>query len=67
MGMSRQGITLAMEVQAVNTHRATKHFILAANAGDDKALGMVKQGFMGGIFGKDEYVQTRYGRGIPKE
>ena len=47
-----------VEAQAGNLHRATKHFILAARAGHDKALGMVKQGFMGGIVGKDEYANT---------
>ena len=46
------------EGRARNPHRATKHFILAARAGHDKALGMVKQGFMGGIVGKDEYANT---------
>ena len=47
-----------MEAQAGNPHRATKHFILAARAGHEEALGRVKQGFMGGIVGKDEYANT---------
>ena len=46
------------EGQTGNHHRGAKHFILAARAGHDKALGMVKQGFMGGIVGKDEYANT---------
>jgi TPR repeat protein len=47
-----------LENQAGNIHRSLKHFILAARAGHDKAVGMVKLGFMGGIVGKDEYANT---------
>ena len=47
-----------LDNQADNPHRATKHFVLAARAGHEEALGMVKQGFMGGIVGKDEYANT---------
>ena len=43
-----------------NIHRATKHFIIAARAGDDDAMEAVKEGFMGGIVTKDD-TQTRYG------
>ena len=47
-----------MEVQAGNTHRSVKHFILAARAGDDEALDKVKEGFMDGIVTKEEYAQA---------
>ena len=46
------------EGQVGNLQRAYKHFILAAKAGHDKALGMVKQGFMKGDVTKDEYANT---------
>ena len=48
----------AMEGEARNNHRAKKHFILAARAGHDKSLDMVKKGFMGGNITKEEYAQT---------
>ena len=41
-----------------NIHRAYKHFILAARAGEDNALDVVKAGFMDGIITKDGYAQT---------
>ena len=47
-----------MEVQADNQHRAMKHFMISARSGYDESLGTVKQGFMGGIVGKDEYANT---------
>ena len=46
------------EGQAGNYQRALKHFILAARAGHEEALGMVKQVFMGGFVTKDEYANT---------
>ena len=55
--MARNNLGI-IEGEAGNNLRGMKHFILAAKAGDDKALGMVKQGFMGGIVGKDEYANT---------
>ena len=47
-----------LEAQADNTHRATKHFMLAARAGDKESLGMVKHGFMGGVVTKEEYANV---------
>ena len=46
------------EGMAGNHQRAYKHMIIAAMAGHEEALGMVKIGFMGGIVGKDEYANT---------
>ena len=43
---------------AVNYDRAYKHYIIAAKAGDNDALDMVKAGFKDGIVTKDEYAQT---------
>ena len=48
----------SIEMQDDNQRRAMKHFILAARAGHDKALGMVKLGFMHGIATKEEYANT---------
>ena len=36
-------------------NRAMKHWIIAANLGDDGALDMVKQGFMIGLVSKEDY------------
>ena len=47
-----------MDGQAGNHHRAFKHYILAAKAGEKKSLEAVKAGFMGGIVTKDEYANT---------
>ena len=47
-----------MEEEAGNNQRAMKHLILAARAGYKQSLDAVKQGFMGGIVGKDEYANT---------
>ena len=47
-----------LETQAGNNHRATKHFILTARAGHDNSLGLVKEGFVGGVVTKDEYANT---------
>ena len=46
-----------VERNAGNFHRAYKHFILAARAGDDKSLDHVKKG-LGGIITNDEYANT---------
>ena len=47
-----------MEIEAGNYHRANKHFILAAKAGYNDALNIVKKGFMKGSVTKDEYANT---------
>ena len=44
-----------MEGAASNNHRALKHFIIAASAGNQKSLDKVMQGFMYGLATKDEY------------
>ena len=46
--------------KASNLHRAMKHFILAARAGDKDSLDNVKAGFEHGYVTKDEYVNTLY-------
>ena len=38
-----------------NVKRAVKHFIIAANLGDDEALESVKKGFMKGCVSKEDY------------
>ena len=47
-----------VELEAGNQHRAFKHFMLAAKAGDKDSLDKVKTGFMNGIVTKDEYANT---------
>ena len=47
-----------MEVDAGNYHRAYKHFILAAKAGDKKSLDVVKEGYMDDMVTKGEYANT---------
>ena len=47
-----------MEYEAGNYHRAYKHFILSAKAGDKDSLDEVKKGFMNGIITKDKYANT---------
>ena len=47
-----------IEGQSGNIHRATKHFILAARAGHEEALGAVKEGYKHGFVTKDEYANT---------
>ena len=44
-----------LEERAGDYHRANKHFILSARAGDKLSLDAVKDGFMDGIVTKDEY------------
>ena len=41
-----------------NKHRAMKHFIIAARAGEKRSLDAVKGGFMKGIVTKDDYANT---------
>ena len=47
-----------MEAKAGNHDRAFKHFIMAAKAGCDGSLDMVKKGYMHGDVTKDEYANT---------
>jgi len=49
-----------MEYQAGNYHRAYKHFILSARAGEKDSLEEeeVKEGFMQGMVTKDEFANT---------
>ena len=47
-----------MELDGGNHHRAYKHFILSARAGDKDSLDTVKKGFVRGIVTKDEYAST---------
>ena len=44
-----------IEGKAGNRDRAMKHILMAARAGDNEALEKVKEGFMRGIFSKEEY------------
>ena len=46
------------EYEAGNYHRAFKHFILSARAGDKVSLDNVKYGYMNGMITKDEYANT---------
>ena len=46
------------EYEAGNHHRAMKHFILSARAGDKNSLDNVKIGFMKGLLTMDEYANT---------
>ena len=46
------------EYEAGNHHRAYKHYILAAKAGDKDSLEQVKAGFMDDMVTKDEYANT---------
>lgn len=48
----------AFEGNSGNHHRAFRHYIIAARAGDKDSLDMVKQGYMNGIVKKDEYAIT---------
>jgi TPR repeat protein len=41
--------------------RVVKHYIIGANLGCDKALGMVKQGFMMGVVSKEDYAAALRG------
>ena len=55
--MARRNLGCA-EGEAANFHRAMKHFILSARAGDKDSLDEVKQGFVMGIVTKEEYANT---------
>ena len=56
MGNMRSRYNLGrLDLNEGNHQRATKHFLIAARAGHDKSLGLVKDGFMGGHITKDEY------------
>jgi len=46
------------EVEAENEQRAVKHFIIAARAGFERSLAVVKEGFKRGLIMKDEYEST---------
>ena len=46
------------EWQKGNKHRAMKHFFIAAKAGSNDSLGVVKYGFEKGLVTKDEYEST---------
>jgi uncharacterized protein len=43
---------------AGNEHRAMKHFMIAARAGKEDSLNMVKKGFMVGLVTREEYANT---------
>ena len=47
-----------VEGQAGNHQRTMKHFILAAKAGEEGSLDMIKVGFRSGYVMKDEYENT---------
>ena len=47
-----------LEANAGNVHRAKKHFILSARAGDKDSLDKVKTGFLTGVVTKDEYANA---------
>ena len=47
-----------IEGQTGNYHKAMKHYMLCARAGDDDSLNTVKQGFMARYVTKDEYANT---------
>ena len=47
------------EYEAGNVHRAMKHLIIAAKAGDKNSLDKVKKGFMKGVVARDEYESTQ--------
>ena len=48
----------ALELMAGNHQRAYKHMIIAARAGCNKSLDIVKKGFNNGLVTKDEYAGT---------
>ena len=49
------------ELLAGNEHRAMKHYIIAASAGNKPSLNVVKKGFMNGVVTKEEYEQALRG------
>ena len=58
MGLSVRYNLGIMEEKAGNDHRAMKHWIIAAKAGNEKSLDAVKHGFRVGDVTKDEYETT---------
>ena len=46
------------EAEKGNGHQALKHWKIAARAGHDKSLDIVKQGYIDRVFTKDEYTNT---------
>ena len=55
---ARHSLGRVEALEAGNYQRAHKHLIIAAKAGDNIALGIVKKGFMKGFISKDEYANT---------
>jgi len=47
-----------VEWEKGNRHRAMKHFVMAARAGDEGSLDKVKHGFKVGLVTKEEYAST---------
>ena len=43
------------ESERFKDERTTKHFIIAANLGDDDSMKMVKKGFQGGLVSKEDF------------
>jgi len=52
--IARQNLGV-LENKAGNHHRAFKHWLIAARAGETTSLDIVKRGFKGGLITKDEY------------
>ena len=48
----------AMEGDIGNHHRAVKHFMISASAGDDKSVKAVQDGYRDGIVIKDDFEKT---------
>ena len=46
------------EYEAGNLQKAMKHWMIAAKAGEEDSLNIVKKGFMAGLVTKDEYADT---------
>jgi len=47
-----------IEMEAGNYHRAMKHYMIGARAGNEISLDMLKEGFKQGLVTKDEYANT---------
>jgi len=47
-----------LEGESINHHRAMKHYLISAKAGDEKALKAIKIGFQTGLITKDEYANA---------
>ena len=48
----------AFEQECGRKERAVKHWIIAANLGDDRSMKELKQGYEEGLVSKDEYAAT---------